>query len=85
VNFFKNIFSSSKKKENEDLLIVLEFIGSHFKELEIKTELQDLYLRIYNQPEIHVTQLDVQPHANSKNWLAHGVVEFRLNPERSDS
>lgn len=85
MKFFENVFSSSKKKENENLSIVLEFIGSHFRELEIKAELQDSYLRIYNQPEIHVTQLDIQPHANSKNWLAHGVVEFRLNPERSDS
>lgn len=85
MNFFKNIFTSSKKRENEDQSIVLGFIGNHLKELEIKTESKDSFLRIYNQPEIHVTQLNIQPHANSKNWLAHGVVEFRLNPDRSDS
>ncbi|MCW8876142.1 MAG: DUF6348 family protein [Kangiellaceae bacterium] len=85
MKIIKKLFSSSKNNEDKNLLTALGFIDEHFKKLEIDTELQGSFLRVYRQPEIHITKLDIQSHDNSNSWLAHGVVEFRLNPERSDS
>lgn len=82
MKFIKRLFAKSELME---LDLALNYVHENFVSNDINSNKNGSCVKIFNQPEIYVTELDSWKHESQENWLAHGVIEFRLNPENPDS
>jgi hypothetical protein len=85
VKFIDKLFSRKNNNSNSIRSVAIKRIAEKLSQNEIPCKLESNFVSVYEQPQIHISTMESWQHENGKDWMAHGLFQFQLNPERSDS